>query len=235
MKRLFIGLGVTVLLTAAIVAALIIASRDVATEIQTDDNSAPEQVRIACVGDSITEGYGATGYPGYLQSLVGADVQVENFGVSGSEAMTTGRFPYTTTSDYSDSLAADAGVVVLMLGSNDAIDSAFNARDFRSAYDALVQRYLALDHPPKLLLCIPIAPYGLAAEDYGFDTAIIGEIRESITAVASDHGLPVLDLYTPTDGQGSWYQSDGVHPNDTGAEAIAGIIYQKLQEEQYID
>jgi hypothetical protein len=46
--------------------------------------------RIACVGDSITE---VSGYPSDLQTLVGSNTTVGNFGVSGATVSTTSDKP----------------------------------------------------------------------------------------------------------------------------------------------
>jgi len=56
-------------------------------------------VKIACVGDSITEGSGLTSpatqsYPARLQRLLGTNYNVRNFGVSGRTLLKQGDFPY---------------------------------------------------------------------------------------------------------------------------------------------
>ena len=87
---------------------------------------------MACVGDSITYGYGASNqatksYPANLQTLFGASVQVKNFGHSGATLLSVGDTPYVQQSEYAgaNTFVSGAGTsavvdVVLMLGTNDS-------------------------------------------------------------------------------------------------------------------
>ena len=56
-----------------------------------------EPVRVACVGDSITEGAGVRDpnkrYPAQLGVLLGANYDVKNFGVSGTTMLDNGDSP----------------------------------------------------------------------------------------------------------------------------------------------
>ena len=67
----------------AIGIALMIVSSGIAffIEIVGNEKSPADPVRVACVGDSITEG---TEYPADLWMLLGANYTVGNFGVGGS-------------------------------------------------------------------------------------------------------------------------------------------------------
>ena len=56
-----------------------------------------EPIRVACVGDSITEGAGASGgnsYPSQLGKMLGEKWTVGNFGVSGTTMLKKGDSPY---------------------------------------------------------------------------------------------------------------------------------------------
>ena len=58
---------------------------------------AAEPIKVACVGDSITQGSGAQkgkSYPAQLQGLLGEGYLVGNFGVSGRTLLKKGDFPY---------------------------------------------------------------------------------------------------------------------------------------------
>ena len=62
----------------------------------------PDAIRVACVGNSITDGHGidmatAYGYPALLQKKLGSDYWVKNFGVSGRTLLNKGDFPYGRT------------------------------------------------------------------------------------------------------------------------------------------
>lgn len=56
-------------------------------------------IKIACAGDSITEGAGLSNpstqsYPARLQKLLGTNYNVRNFGGSGRTLLKKGDFPY---------------------------------------------------------------------------------------------------------------------------------------------
>ena len=66
---------------------------------------AAAKIKVACVGDSLTEGYTSTGansgkkgpnaYPARLQSLLGSGYEVKNFGETGAFLMEGTSNPYT--------------------------------------------------------------------------------------------------------------------------------------------
>lgn len=79
-------------------------------------------IRLACVGDSITQGDGLAAddsYPSQLQALLGEEWKVGNFGVSGRTLLKKGDHPYWTESAYQKALEFEPDVVIIMLGTND--------------------------------------------------------------------------------------------------------------------
>jgi hypothetical protein len=65
-------------------------------------------VKVACVGDSITQGSGAgpgKSYPAQLQGMLGDKWKVGNFGVSGRTLLKKGDFPYWKEKKYQEALA----------------------------------------------------------------------------------------------------------------------------------
>ena len=65
----------------------------------------PGQIRVACVGDSITYGFFVRGqlwnsYPSVLQKMLGEDYCVGNFGFSNRIASEDGDYPYTAEKLY---------------------------------------------------------------------------------------------------------------------------------------
>ena len=81
----------------------------------TDNTTTPDsstyntQIKIACVGDSVTYGYGIENrkkdtYPAVLQNMLGANYKVRNFGVSGHCVQDSSDRPYANTKTYAKSL-----------------------------------------------------------------------------------------------------------------------------------
>lgn len=80
----------------------------------------PSQIRVACVGDSITAGVEASAasstYPSVLQSLLGDQYVVTNLGSSGATMQNDGYRPFVQTAMYRALLENTWDAVVLMLG-----------------------------------------------------------------------------------------------------------------------
>ena len=75
--------------------------------------------KVACVGDSITAGVQATdrahSYPSQLQALLGNDYAVTNLGSSAAMMQRRGTRPFVRTAMYSELLAYEWDIVIIML------------------------------------------------------------------------------------------------------------------------
>ncbi len=92
-----------------------------------DARQAPktDAIRVACIGNSITDGFGidmasAYGYPAQLQKKLGADYWVRNFGVSSRTMLNKGDWPYMNEPAWRDALAFKPDIVIIKLGTNDS-------------------------------------------------------------------------------------------------------------------
>ena len=92
-----------------------------------DARQAPktDAIRVACLGNSITDGFGidmasAYGYPAMLQKKLGADYWVRNFGVSARTMLNKGDYPYMNEPAWRDALDFQPDIVIIKLGTNDS-------------------------------------------------------------------------------------------------------------------
>jgi len=72
-------------------------------------------IKLACVGDSITQGVGAgrgQSWPDQLRTMLGEQWDVKNFGVSGTTLMKSGDNPYQKQGAFNSAKAFDPDVVV---------------------------------------------------------------------------------------------------------------------------
>lgn len=97
-----------------------------------------ETVSIACVGDSITEGWRSSNpalhsYPAVLQELIGARFKVKNYGIGGSTVMRCSDMPFREKWGYIDSIADRPDLVIFMMGTNDC-NREFNIRRLGGFY-----------------------------------------------------------------------------------------------------
>ncbi len=205
-------------------------------------NSQPEegQIRIACVGDSITYGHGISGwkdnqYPAVLQQILGDDYNVANFGSSGACVNPQGDQPYIGRAVYQESLDYKADILVFMLGTNDAKPENWSdAENFLTQYEALLSTYLMVDQKPKVYIGLCAEAFyvdgqssGLA--QYDIDPTVVDEIVLTLRKLSIE--AEILDIHTMTEAHPEWFETDGVHPNKDGARAIAEYIAAAVQQE----
>jgi lysophospholipase L1-like esterase len=182
--------------------------------------------KIACVGDSITYGYGLSdpntqSYPAVLQSLLGASHTVRNFGVSGTTLLKSGDMPYWNEANYGASGDFAPDVVIVMLGTNDAKPQNWaHASEFSTDYDDLVAHYRGLG--AFVYIAAPPPVYDPGAYDIQPDVLnndVVPEIRQ----IAADVNAPLIDVYQALNGKANDFP-DTVHPNADGAALIAQTV-----------
>ena len=226
------------------------ASADITVSVKTGDTEAfalsfkvstKSVKKIACVGDSLTYGHSWTdeAFPVYLQQLV-ADkgCEVGNFGLNG--ASITGTNPslyikYTEQKQYTDSLAFDADVVVIMLGTNDSKDWKAAEPNFENWYIDLIESYQ--EKNPDVEIILITAPPTLENNKFNIPNNVIKEqICPVQRDVAEDLELPLIDFRQICEEYESGYESllrtdaafDGVHLSVEGAQLLARLIFDEI-------
>jgi Esterase/lipase len=204
---------------------------------------APDAVKVACIGDSITDGHGidlreANGYPAQMQKMLGNGYNVKNFGISARTVMNSGDLPYMNEPYWQDALAFNPDVVIIKLGTNDS--KSYNwtpdkKKGFEKDLTTMVKTLKALPSSPKIYLCKPIP----AVKDSWTisEKVITEEIDPIIEKVVKKENLAgVIDLHAPFEGQADLMQEDGIHPNSAGvrklAETVAKVIDPDVKIEQ---
>lgn len=179
-------------------------------------------IRVACVGDSITEGYL---YPYYLYQALGANYRVGNFGAGGSTVLVSSDKPYVYTSAFEKALAFNAEIVVIMLGTNDAIPGYYGQIDnFVSDYKALIDQFQV--EKPKIWI---VKPPPILEDSLGpSSTNLIHGVIPGIEQVSRELDLPVIDVYALMLGHPNYFDDDGVHPSIEGAKIIANAVYEAI-------
>ncbi len=166
-----------------------------------------EPLRVACVGDSITEGFkiqdpAVNSYPAQLQKELDkkgkGKFEVRNFGVRSMTLMQNTQKPYVKRQEYKNSLDYKADIVVIMLGTNDS--SGANRElikdNFEADYHKLIASYREGRDAgePRIILMLPPKCY-LSGKGTDEDT-IRKVIGPMIKKVAKAEKVELLDLYT---------------------------------------
>ena len=183
---------------------------------------AAEPIKVACVGDSITQGAGAQkgkSYPAQLQGLLGDGYQVGNFGVSGRTLLKKGDFPYWKEKKYQDALAMEPAIVVIMLGTNDTKPQNWKFEsEFDADYRELVKSFQSLKSKPKVFVCRPVPVPGIG--NYGINEENIQKEIPRVDALAKELGCGVIDMHAALE-KSPELLPDRVHPNTAGAGEMA--------------
>ena len=213
--------GVSFFLRRVILAMSLAAASSVSAQ-----NSAP--VRVACVGDSITQGSGLAdpateAYPAQLAKLLGAGYTVGNFGLSGATLLQHGDLPYRQQPTFAAALAFAPDVVVISLGTNDTKPQNWRfAAEFAGDYRGLIAAFRALPSQPKIFLCQPMPAF--PPGDWGISPELIaGDLNRLVARLAAEEKCGLIDLHTPMLPHRE-FAPDTVHPTAPGAAVLARTV-----------
>jgi acyl-CoA thioesterase I len=189
----------------------------------TQEQHITHPIRVACVGDSITE---KSGYTAKLATMLGANYSVGNFGVSGTTVTLESETPYMMESKFYAAESFQPEIVVIMLGTNDARNDYIKYQTcFEQEYSVLISSFQKLYSTPEIVLVRspPIFNNSLSLNETTFSNSVIPHIDN----VASNLNLSTVDVYDAF-GNHSEYTADGVHPTDEGADIIASQVYNSI-------
>lgn len=185
-----------------------------------------QTVRIAALGDSLTQGYGLLPEDGLVPQLEnwlrarGHDVAVLNAGVSGdTTAGGLSRLDWT--------LADDPDAMIVALGGNDLLRG-INPALSRANLDAILSR-LDTEGIPALLVGLP-APGNYGPEYREAFRAMFPELAETHDAVlVADMLAPLMARIEAGDAPGAVFQDDRIHPNPSGVALVVEALGPRVE------
>lgn len=192
---------------------------------------AQSPIKIACVGNSITQGPGRDNpdsYPLQMQAILGEAYEVVNFGVSGRTLLRKGDYPYWNEPQFQQVKDFKADILIIMLGTNDSKPQNWQyASEFRQDYlDMIAEFKKTMPADGKVYVIMPVP---VTRENFGITPEVMNnEQRMMIMDIARDSGSELIDLYTPLMNK-TELLPDGVHPNTEGLGIMASVIARAIR------
>jgi lysophospholipase L1-like esterase len=197
---------------------------------------AAENIKVACIGDSITFGVGAKdrktlSYPAQLQEILGEKYEVMNCGKSGIKMTNYLKGWKQRITDF------QPDIVTIKLGTNDTKSRKFDPppgnkeafnEAFSNAASELITFLRGLESKPKIYICLPVPVF---IDKWGInEKALVEDVIPALNKLAKEKDIPVIDLYTPCKGKDKDVP-DGVHPNEKIYAILADAIAKAIKQD----
>lgn len=197
-----------------------------------------DAVRVACIGNSITDGYGidmadVDGYPAQLQRILGNGYCVRNFGVSARTMLNSGDHPYMKEQAWKDAKSFEPNIVVIKLGTNDSKPANWNGheKDFANDMQQMLDELKTLPSKPVIYLCNPVQADSPRNPDDPWqinDSTIVNGVMPAVAKIAKKNKLEIIDLRPLIDPKSDFMQRDGIHPTAKGARKMAETVAEAI-------
>ena len=192
-------------------------------------------IRIACIGDSITQGSNASAtmltYPAQLSRILWKDAIVTNLGSSGS-TMRNDLAAYTQRDVYKTALniAAETDLFTVMLGTNDSYyDTNWTSADSQKFNEDCLAIFKSLwDKNQSLRFVLANCPRYFGGG--GWASVTVRGLQRNLVPTLNDAGYPTtyFDMFTATANMSAYFP-DQLHPNDEGYMIMAQKFAEGLQ------
>lgn len=188
------------------------------------------QIRVVCVGNSVTAGYGLAdantqSWPAQLGALLGNKYVVYNCGVSGTTMLKRGSSPYWNTSRFNDAKNYNPDVLIISLGTNDAHPGNWQYKnDFYNDYVSMIDAFRQNGRNPTIFIVYPVACYGDASQISNLQNELIPLVSQ----VSKAKGVNLIDFNSPTQNSRNTLYNDNLHPNAAGAALIGRTAFNTI-------
>ena len=220
-------------------------------------SKALKKKKIACLGDSITEGVKANGWQWhrYIDKYFkenGIETTIVNLGIGGTSVCTSS---YVSASlqpfvNRLNTIPTDADVIVILGGTNDWGNSATlgtisdsGSSSFYGAYKYMLEWFANNRPNAKILTITPLKRYyrGYTSTWTNAQTTrnkkgqLLQDYVRAVKEVSEMYAIPCVDLHNESglnpvlDIVRTKYMEDGLHPNAEGNKKMYPIILDKLK------
>lgn len=192
---------------------------------------AQEKIKIACIGDSITEGFGlknscTDSYPVILGYMLGDKYEVRNFGITGKCVQKDSNDPYWKSGRIPKIKEFDPDIIIVKLGTNDSKGVNWKSPEiFQSDYEAYLDE---VSNPNKKQTFILATSAWVKKDAIGITRKVITEgVNPTVRKIAKKRGLKIIDFHSLLEDHPDWY-CDDIHPNEQGTYKMAEFAYKFL-------
>lgn len=194
-------------------------------------SNAQKPIKVACVGNSITEGPGRENpesYPLQMQQILGNEYHVKNFGVSGRTLLKKGDYPYWKEPQFQEVKEFSPDILVIKLGTNDSKPQNWSYKDeFIDDYIEMINEFRkTMPKKGKVYICIPAPVF---QDNWGItENILVFEMRPMLEEIAKRTKSNIIDLYNPLKEK-SDLLPDGVHPDKEGLKIMAREVAKSIK------
>jgi lysophospholipase L1-like esterase len=186
-----------------------------------------DQIRVACVGNSITNGgNNAQSYPQQLGGILGSHYVVKNYGIGGTTMLKKGDYPYWNEDVFWDAFDFDPHILVICLVTNDSKSWNWTYKDeFFNDYVDFIRHFKQNNHHPQIYICFPPPVF---QDGFGITNSVIrDEIIPLIDSVRKVSNTLLINFNHQMLSNGDLFP-DGIHPNAAGYTIMANIVYDAI-------
>jgi lysophospholipase L1-like esterase len=194
-----------------------------------------KEIKVACVGDSITEGFGIPdaqrkelSWPSVLQKILGDKYEVLNLGVCGNILVRDRNSSWNLSARAKELPKFKPDIIIMMLGTNDSQKKAWVSEErFESDLRKYIAEFRKINRKVKIYICFPPPSFAgrqLKMSGDSYSSAFYKKtIIPILQKVAKEEKIPTIDVFNQFKRHPEYF-ADGLHPNIKGADAIGKFI-----------
>ncbi|MFL1012279.1 GDSL-type esterase/lipase family protein [Flavisericum labens] len=213
-------------------------------------NAQEDRVKIACIGNSITQGSHLENpaedcYPTQLREMLfktyGDTCVVNNYGLSGRNMLKNGPNPIWKEPKFHQALKWAPDICFILLGTNDSPPDLWAdlGDEFLTDYLSMIDTLKSRNPSMKFIMGSP--PPIWKGHRYGGDTwgkkhndsIMVNSIIPKIETVSEKTNAILIDFHTPFVDRVELFP-DYLHPNPVGANQIAKLILEVISKNDMI-
>ncbi len=204
--------------------------------------SQSHQIRIGCIGNSITYGSGLSDpetdcFPAQLQIMLeegfGDTCSVQNFAVSGRTMLKNGDYPIWDEKEFASGYMYAPDILLILLGTNDSKPQNWDScgHEFYDDYVSMIDTFSLRNPFIKFIVCYPPPAF---EENWGIrDSVIVHGVIPAIDSVLDIRDAIFVDFYNPLIDSVHLFP-DKIHPSIEGSAVMARIVFDKVLETDLI-